>query len=230
MADVTRRKLMAGLAASAAAGMAATGTGCAETKAAKKLRAFKNEEFYDADGTFNQEAAKQAYYELMEYHGYPKYDSLKEVLWVLDFAVGRFTDVGMGGVFWLNEWVEEGKYGYLGHEIFLLPGQMIPEHRHVQHEDVPPKMEGWHCRYGETILFAEGDPSPDAEKIIPASELKFTTCRNVQRLAPGEVGKLGKPLAPHFQVAGPEGEIVSEYASYHSMDALRFTNPDIKLD
>jgi len=230
MADLTRRKWLTLMTGSAAGAAAAAGPGCQQTTAPKTLRTFKNEEFYDADGTFNQDAAKQAYYELMAYHGYPKYESLKEVLWVLDFAVGRFTDVGMGGVFWLNEWVEEGKYGYLGHEIFLLPGQMIPEHRHLQHEDVPPKMEGWQCRYGETILFAEGEASPDAEAIIPASELEFTTCRNVQHLLPGQVGKLGKPLAPHFQVAGPEGAIVTEYASYHSMDALRFSNPDIKLD
>jgi len=230
MADITRRKCLTLLTGGAAGAAAAAGAGCQETKVAKKLRAFKNEEFCDADGTFNQEAAKKAYYELMAYHGYPAYESLKEVLWVLDFAVGRFTDVGMGGVFWLNEWVEEGKYGYLGHEIFLLPGQMIPEHWHVQHEDIPPKMEGWHCRYGETILFDPGEESPDAKTIIPASELEFTTCHKVTRVAPGEVGKLTVPEAPHFQVAGPEGAIVSEYASYHSMDALRFRNPDIKLD
>ena len=138
--------------------------------------------------------------------------------------------MGMGGVFWLNEWVEEGKYGYLGHEIFLLPGQMIPEHWHLRHEDIPPKMEGWHVRYGETILFDPGEESPDAKTIIPASELEFTTCHKVTRVVPGEVGKLAVPEAPHFQVAGPEGAIVTEYASYHSMDALRFRNPGIKLD
>ena len=227
MADVTRRQMITGLAAGAAAGMAAVGAGCEAMKRKGIVRS--NADFYAPDGTFNQDAAKKAYYDLMAYHGYPPYDSLKEVLWVLDFAVGRFTDVGMGGVFWLNEWVEPGNYGYLGHEIFLLPGQMIPEHWHLKHENIPPKMEGWHCRYGETILFAEGEVSPDAETIIPASELKFTTCRNVQRVLPGQVGKLGKPEAPHFQVAGPQGAIVSEYASYHSMDALRFRNPDIKL-
>ena len=68
MADVTRRKLMAGLAASAA-GMAATGAGCQETKVAKKLRAFKNEEFYDADGTFNQEAANLGDGVVVRQHG-----------------------------------------------------------------------------------------------------------------------------------------------------------------
>lgn len=229
MADLTRRKLITAVAGGAAAAMAATGAGCEAAKPVKKLRIHKNEEFYGADGTFDQEAAKKAYFEFMEFHGYPVYDNLLKNMWVLDFALGRFTDVGMGGIFWLNEWVEEGKYGYLGHEIFLLPGQMIPEHWHVQHADILPKMEGWQCRHGETILFSEGAPSPDAEKIIPASELKFTTCRNVCRVAPGELGKLDKAGAPHFQVAGPQGAIVTEYATFHSMEALRFRNPNIKL-
>jgi len=30
-------------------------------------------------------------------------------------------------------------------------------------------------------------------------------------------------------VAGPEGAIVTEYATYHDMAALRFTNPKAKL-
>ena len=229
MADLTRRKLITAVAGGAAAAMAATGAGCEAAKPVKKLRIHKNEEFYGADGTFDQEAAKKAYFEFMEFHGYPVYDNLLKNMWVLDFALGRFTDVGMGGIFWLNEWVEEGKYGYLGHEIFLLPGQMIPEHWHVKHQDILPKMEGWHCRYGETILFAEGPESPDSKKIIPASEWEFTTCHKSQHVPPGEVGKLDKPEAPHSQVAGPQGAIVSEYATYHSMDALRFKNPSVKL-
>jgi len=30
-------------------------------------------------------------------------------------------------------------------------------------------------------------------------------------------------------VAGPAGAIVTEFASYHSMDALRFQNPNVTL-
>jgi len=36
---------------------------------------------------------------------------------------------------------------------------------------------------------------------------------------------LNRLEAPHFMMAGPQGAIVTEYASYHSGDGLRFTNP-----
>jgi D-lyxose ketol-isomerase len=226
MPQMNRRQWLAG---TAAAGLVAAGAGCEGMKRKGDMAAIKNADFYKADGTFDQDSAKQAYYDLMASFGYPQYESLKEQLWVLDFGLGRFTDVGMGGVFWLNEWDEDAKYGYLGHEIYLLPGQMIPEHWHVKHEAIQPKIEGWMCRYGQTILFGEGDASPEAKKIIPASEWEHTTVRHMTRVKPGECGKLNRPLARHSQVGGPDGAIVTEYASYHSMDALRFTNPNVKL-
>ena len=34
----------------------------------------------------------------------------------------------MGGIFWVND----PEYGYFAHAIYLLPGQMIPEHAHVK--------------------------------------------------------------------------------------------------
>jgi D-lyxose ketol-isomerase len=230
MAEVTRRDWMAHVAVgAAAAGLAATGLGCEGMKREAQVQKQPNAKFYKADGTFDQDAAKQAYFDLMKAHGYPVYENLKKNLWVLDFALGKFTEVGMGGIFWINEFDEAGKYGYLGHEIFLLPGQMIPEHWHVKQDNVAPKIEGWQCRHGETILFGEGEESPEARKIIPASEYAQTTARHMTRVPPGEVGKLNRPEAPHSQVGGPQGAIVTEYATYHTMEALRFRNPKIKL-
>jgi len=224
MADITRREWLGCVAGGAAAvGLAATGVGCTGLKRGSVVH--KNAEFYAADKTFDQEAAKKAYFALMEYHGYPVYDNLRQNMWVADFTVGRFTDVGMGGIFWINE--KDG--AYFGHEIFLLPGQMIPEHWHVKTAEAAPKMEAWQVRYGGVTLFAEGEASAGAEKVIPASELKFTTCRKMLKVAPGDLGKLDKAEAKHFMVAGPEGAIVTEYASYHDMAALRFTNPGVKL-
>jgi hypothetical protein len=106
---------------------------------------------------------------------------------------------------------------------------MIPEHWHVKTADAAAKMEAWQVRYGGVTLFSEGTASPGAEQIIPASERKFTTCRRMQKVAPGDLGKLEKAESKHFMVAGPEGAIVTEYASYHDMAALRFTDPKAKL-
>jgi D-lyxose ketol-isomerase len=224
MADLTRREWLAGVAVgAAAAGAAAMGAGCDGPKRTGVVH--KNAEFYGADGKFNDAAGKKAYFELMDAFGYPISKNVRDNMWAVDFGIGRFTEAGMGGIAWINE--KEGKY--FGHEIWLLPGQMIPEHWHVKTEDAVPKMEAWQLRYGGVTLFAEGDPTPGAEVLIPAAERQFTTCRRAQVLKPGELGKLEKAEAKHFMVAGPEGAIVTEYATYHDNKALRFSNPKAKL-
>jgi D-lyxose ketol-isomerase len=227
MDGMTRRKWITGVAMGGAAlGLAAMVTGCEETSREGDMKVRKNAEFYK-DGKFDAEKAKKAYFDMMESYNYPIPKSLREGLWVLDFGLGRFTEVGMGGIFWINQLEKEG--GYLGHEIYLLPGQMIPEHCHMKTEAAGPKVEGWHLRYGDVVLFGEGDPTPDLEPRIPESERKNISVHHGTHLAVGEVGKLNRAEARHFMVAGPKGCIVSEYASYHDMKGLRFTNPGAKL-
>ena len=97
-----------------------------------------NADFYKADGTFDADKAKAAYYALMEYHDYPIPEFLKgDDFWTLDFGLGKFSEVGMAGVFWINNM----EHDYMGHEIFLLPGQMIPEHWHVETKDARAKAD-----------------------------------------------------------------------------------------
>jgi hypothetical protein len=52
---------------------------------------------------------------------------------------------------------------------------------------------------------------------------------DVTRRKPIKVAPLSRVETRHFMVAGPEGCIVSEYASYHEGAALRFTNQKAKL-
>jgi len=85
----------------------------------------------------------------------------------------------MGGIFWVND--KEG--AYFGHEIYLLPNQMLVEHWHVKTE-TPAKMEAWHLRHGTVYLFGEGAPSPEADQIIPACEKQFATVKHVTKLPP----------------------------------------------
>ena len=183
-----------------------------------------NSHFY-TNGAFNEEKAKEAYFEMMEGFGYPITDNLRQNMWVVDFSLGRFAEVGMAGIFWVNEL--EGKY--FGHEIFLLPGQMIAEHAHVKTDKAGPKMEAWHVRHGFAHFFGEGNESAEAVKIIPTAEYGFTTVRNLSICKQGDIGKLNKAKAKHFMVGGPEGLIVTEYGSYHDGDGLRFTNPRVKF-
>jgi len=218
---VSRRKLMV---VAAGAALAATAA-CRQAKAAATVKAHKNADFYGADGKFNDAAAKQAYFDMMQRFGYPVYERLRKDMWVQDFALGKFIEVGMAGIFWIND--KEGKY--LGHEIYLLPGQMLPEHWHVKTDDVPAKAEAWQLRYGAVTLFGEGDPSPEFDKIVPAGEKEWTTVKHATVLALGDIAPLVRVETRHFMVAGPEGCIVTEYASYHEGAAIRFTNPKAKL-
>jgi D-lyxose ketol-isomerase len=191
-----------------------------------KLVAPVNEDYYKPDGTFDEAKAKQAYYDMMAFYNYPIPDRLRgEEFWTLDFGLGKFSEVGMAGIFWINN----QEHNYMGHEIYLLPGQMIPEHWHVKTADVGAKLEGWHVRHGSVTLFAEGEPSPGVDEVIPPIHRDIAMARKMQVVKPGEVGYLANPEERHFMLAGPDGAIVSEYATYHTMDALRFTHPDIKL-
>ncbi len=188
-----------------------------------KLFHYENKEYYNADGVFNQEKAIQAYHELMKYHGYPIVDRLKgEEFWAIDFGLGRFTEVGMAGIFWVNS-----ADGYLGHEIYLLPGQRIPEHGHNQTDSVCAKMEAWQCRYGSVSLYSEGIPTPGAEDDIPQVEKQYWIAKTKTDLKPGEVGQLKEAGSMHWMMGGPKGAIVTEYGTFHDNDGLVFSTPGI---
>ncbi len=186
----------------------------------------ENERFYTIEGVFDEKVAKDAYYAMMERFGYPIPDRLRgEDFWTLDFGLGHFTEAGMAGIFWINR-LEDN---YMGHEIYLLPNQMIPEHWHVATADGGAKMEGWHLRHGSVTLYSEGEPAPGVEERIPPLHRDIAKARCEQVLKPGEVGYLAHAEGRHFMLAGPEGAIVSEYATYHDMAGLRFTHPDVSL-
>ena len=128
---------------------------------------------------------------------------LRKDMWVLDFHLGDFAHVGMAGIFWLNR----QDYGYFGHEIYLLPGQMIPEHQHLATDKGPAKMESWQPRHGMIYTFGEGEPTPEFLAKIPASQRDIVKSRHCKPLAIDEVGDLNRREAWHFMVAGPESAL-----------------------
>jgi D-lyxose ketol-isomerase len=191
-----------------------------------KPKKFKNEDFYDKDGKFNAAAAKEAYYKMMRWFDYPIPERLHTAdFWTLDFGLGIFMEVGMAGIFWMNN----REHNYMGHDIWLLPGQMIPEHWHVKTELAGPKLEGWLVRHGSAYLYGEGMPTPGVETRISPSHRDIAVARTEVLLKPGEIKMLSRALEKHSMRAGPEGAIVTEFATYHDMAGLRFTHPKVKL-
>lgn len=223
--EISRRTVLGSLVAGAA-GAAVSGVAAAAEQKGPDVKAYRNEEFYTADGTFNVETAKQAYYDMMDRFGYPIVERLRgEEFWTLDFGLGKFTEVGMAGIFWVNNKEDN----YFGHEIYLLPGQMIPEHRHVKTAGAGPKMEAWQPRHGWIYIYGEGTPTPDVETRIPPTHKECAVARTEKKLLPGEVGNLAAAEQWHWMVAGPKGAIVTEYATYHDGAGLRFSHPQVKM-
>ena len=187
------------------------------------------EMFYDKDGKFNEAAAKQAYFDMMQRLGYPISDNMRENMWAIDFGLGDFPNVGMGGIFW----AQENKHGVFGHEILLLPNQLLVEHWHVPADGLPAKNECWQARAGVTYCF--GEEGEDASKYphvkVPASQKDFVTVNKVAvaDAKKGNIVWLNKLGARHYQIAGPEGAVVTEYGSFHGPNAQRFTNPNVKF-
>lgn len=211
-----------------------------------------NKLLYGADGGLNEAAVKQAYFQMMRAFDYPVSSLLKtDQFWVCDFLQRDIKSVGMGGIFWINAHnsykqagtkayggdFKEGKYGYLGSEIYLLPGQMLPEHRHIGGADgYGPKMEAWHIRYGNVEFFGQHKGAGDETLIsdMPAAERPFGygqpwfRSKYVAKRSAGELYSLEDPESWHFQRAGTNGAIVSEYATYHNQ--VEFSKPGMLFE
>jgi D-lyxose ketol-isomerase len=209
--------------------------------------------FYQSNGAFRENSAKQAYHAMMRSLGYPISDVLKtDEFWVCDFLQRDFANVGLGGVFWAKaaglygqagagaysgEFNDE-KFGYTGIEIFLLPGQIIPEHRHLGGSDgYGPKMESWLVRYGSVEFFGEyqavGNETPVsemAERDRPWGygeswfQSRYVTTRTARS---GQVYSLVDPESWHFMRAGKDGAIVTEFANCHNH--VEFSKPGMEF-
>jgi D-lyxose ketol-isomerase len=190
-----------------------------------EVKNYTNKDFYAADGTFLKDKAREAYLDMFRRFGYPISDRLQKEMWILDFGLNDFSRVGMAGIFWLNR----QDYNYFGHEIYLLPGQMIPEHKHLATDKGGAKMESWQPRHGMIYTFGEGEPTPALLDKIPPSQRELVKSRHCQPLEIDEVGDLNELTAWHFMVAGSEGALVTEYGTFHDMDGLRFSNPKATL-
>ena len=188
----------------------------------KYSKKYTNADFYK-DGKFQQDVAMEAMKDMFAFYGVPFTELMAKDMWVTDFGLADFENVGMGGIFWVND----PEYGYFAHAIYLLPGQMIPEHAHVKTK-FPAKHESWMVEKGWVYNFSEvGDETPNAPA-IPAThgaiKSKNFVVQNV-----GDVLRLKKLETFHFMMAGPEGAIVDEWACYHDNDGLRFTNTKAAL-
>ena len=214
---------MAGGAAIAAPGKdAPAGRSGAKSKKAK-LR-FEGAAFYDRDGKFDAEKGKDAILALCEFHGYPVFPGFREKLWVWDYGTGEFTRLGLAAYSFVNN--EEDRYMLM--DLFLLPGQMLPEHWHLDGGKNPAKREGWLVRWGHSHVVGIGEPNLSKDIIIPKCHWggKVTTHHEVYA-GPGTFVPLAEVYSRHWQYAGPEGAIITEVANVHTNSSVRHSDPAI---
>lgn len=190
----------------------------------KYAKKYTNADFY-TDGKFNQDVAVKAYLDMFDFYGVEYTDLMKKDMWVTDFGLGDFENAGMGGIFWVND----AEHKYFGHEIYLLPNQMIPEHNHSATKGFPAKFESWMVRNGWCYNFSEvGEETPNAPA-LPESQKSTVRSKNFIVQKTGPVVHLKEEGTFHFLYAGDEGAIVTEFANYHDGAGLGFSNPKAAL-
>lgn len=185
---------------------------------------FTNEQFYDVEGIFLPERAKDALIEMLEYHNYPIFESLRERIWVTDYNKGNYAELGLASITFIND----TKDRYMLMDIFLLPGQMLGEHMHFAAEGNPAKMEGWLVRYGKSYIVGIGEDnmSQFPEVVVPSMHWDGkVTARNVVEANVGDFVQLAEVESPHWQLAGPEGAIITEVANVHTGSGVRRSDP-----
>ena len=192
-------------------------------QARSSVPAFDNASFYK-DGKFDVEKGKDAVIAMMKYHGYPVYPGMRQALWVSDYGTGQFRRLGLAARMWKNNEADR----YMLMDMFLLPGQMLPEHWHLAAGDNPSKREGWLVRYGSAHIVGEGEPNLAPEVVVPKCHNggEVTVKHEVFAKA-GEFAALNREGAHHWQLAGPEGAIVNEVANVHSEPGVRHLDPAI---
>lgn len=219
---MSRRALMKS--AGCGLGLAAVAAGRVAGGAEDSQRSLKfdNAEFYGSDGSFQVDKAKQAILRLCAYHNYPVFPDLAQNLWVSDYGIGQFTTLGLAACIFVNNVADR----YMMMDLFILPGQMLPEHWHVAAEGNPAKLEGWLVRWGLSHIVGVGEPNLGSDVVVPKIHWGGrVTARHDVPAKPGMFVPLGKVESPHWQFGGPEGAIVTEVANVHTGAGVRHSDP-----
>ena len=185
---IARRSFLTG--ASGAAGLLFGASWATADPSGSAVKRYQNSDFYDAGGKFLVDKAREAYFDMFRRFHSPVSDNILKNMWAVDFGLGDFAHVGMAGMIWTNR----QDYSYFGHEIYLLPGQMIPEHAHVETPKGAAKMESWHPRHGMIYTFGEGAATPEYLGQDPCQPARVGPFEVLQAAGGGRVGR---PQPPH---------------------------------
>jgi D-lyxose ketol-isomerase len=184
----------------------------------------KNRDFY-TNGKFDDEKGKDGVIALCKKFGYPVFPGLREKLWVSDYGIGQFMKVGLAAYMFQNHSGEQDQYMLM--DLFLMPGQMLPEHWHEKGDHGTTKDEGWLVRWGTSYIVGIGENNMDQFPQIKVPKCHHggkTTVFHVVQGKPGSFTPLAKITSRHWQFAGPEGAIITEAANFHTNEVTYHTD------
>lgn len=147
----------------------------------------------------------------------------KKNLEIADMGMDRIEEIGIQ----IHIYVDTKRCS--AKEMVLLPNQVVPEQTHPPFGDYPGKEESFRVRWGTLYVYVEGDPVPRGEmkaKIPPDKEGTFTVFHEIV-LEKGDQYTI-EPNVTHWICGGPEGCVVSEFATYNRDDLDYFTDPEVK--
>ncbi|MCG9791206.1 cupin domain-containing protein [Flavobacterium algicola] len=188
---------------------------------------FTNSQFYDSNGNFLKEKAKDAVMQLLAYHQYPVFEGMREKINVTDYGVGNFAKLGLSSITFVNNEKEH----YMLMDIFILPGQMLGEHRHIAAAGNPAKMEGWLIKYGSSYIAGIGEDNTAnfPQVVIPQEHWEGkTSSKHITEAKPGDFLNLLEKGSYHWQFGGKEGAILSEAANVHTPSGVKRPDPKMK--
>lgn len=108
----------------------------------------------------------------------------------------------------------------------MLPGQILPEHRHPPLGEYAGKEETLRCEWGVLYLYGPGDPAEQPLGSPPEHRRQTYTVWHEYILHPGQQVTF-PPNTPHWFQGGPEGAVVWSFST-KALDVKDiFTDPQI---
>lgn len=141
---------------------------------------------------------------------------------VADCGFDDINNLGLQAVTYINT------DRYCAKEIILLPWQLFPEHQHPPiDKNNPGKQETFRCRWGQVLLYVEGEPISRPKARVPDSYKPYLTVWKEVELTPGDQYTL-PPLTKHWFQARENGAVISEFSSTSIDEKDEFTDPRVK--
>ena len=165
-----------------------------------------------------RESARKRAADMIEAAGIYLKEEEKQNLEVASMGLGMLERIGIEIHIYLNTKRCSAK------ELVLFPGQICPEQVHPPIEGGPGKEESFRVRWGVLYLYVEGEPTPDVKAKIPAGKENTFTVFHEIVLNRGDQYTL-EPGIKHWICGGPEGCVVSEFATHNRDDLDIFTDP-----